>query len=119
MTDNHEEFDEFRRYEFLAENGHPTFQYFFASAINAQNNFPNRQIQALKWANLAHYFGEPQAEDVIMFLRHSMNEEQIENADRLVEEWISKKFEVVDEKEKKDWSQNLQKMIAGNEFKEQ
>ena len=70
MATAQEEIDEFKRYEFLAENGHPTFQYFLSAAINAIDNYPERQVQSLKWALLAHYFEEPQAVDVIMFVQH-------------------------------------------------
>ena len=113
MTNEQEEIDEFKRYEFLAENGHPTFQYFLAATINAIDNYPERQVQSLKWALLAHYFEEPQAEDVIMFVQHKMTEEQIQKSHQLVEEWISEKFEITDEKEKAEWSQHLRAMIAG------
>jgi len=113
VANEQEEKDEFKRYEFLAENGHPTFQYFLAATINAMDNYPERLVQSLKWALLAHYFEEPQAEDVIMFVQHKMTEEQIQKSHQLVEEWISEKFEITDEKEKAEWSQHLRAMIAG------
>lgn len=58
MANDQEEIDEFKRYEFLAENGHPTFQYFFSAAINAKDYYPERLVQSLKWALLAQYFEE-------------------------------------------------------------
>ena len=113
MTNEQEEIDEFKRYEFLAENGHPTFQYFFSAAINAKDYYPERLVQSLKWALLAQYFEEPQAVDVVMFLQHKMTEEQIQKSYLLVEEWISGKFEITEEKEKAAWSQHLRAMIEG------
>ena len=113
MANDQEEVDEFKRYEFLAENGHPTFQYFFSAAINSKDYYPERLVQSLKWALLAQYFEEPQAVDVVMFLQHKMTEEQIQNSHQLVEDWIVGKFEITEEKEKTAWSQHLRAMIAG------
>ena len=48
-----------------------------------------------------------------MFVQHKMTEEQIQKSHQLVEEWISGKFEITDEKEKAAWSQHLRAMIAG------
>ena len=113
MTTKKIDAEEFDRYELLAENGHPTFQYFFSAAINAKDYYPERLVQSLKWALLAQYFEEPQAVDVVMFLQHKMTEEQIQKSYQLVEEWISGKFEITEEKEKAAWSQHLRAMIAG------
>ena len=48
-----------------------------------------------------------------MFLQHKMTEEQIQKSYQLVEEWISGKFEITEEKEKAAWSQHLRAMIGG------
>ena len=113
MTTKKIDAEEFDRYELLAENGHPTFEYFFSAAINAKDYYPARLVQSLKWALLAQYFEEPQAVDVVMFLQHKMTEEQIQQSYQLVEEWISGKFEITEEKEKAAWSQHLRAMIEG------
>ena len=42
-----------------------------------------------------------------------MTEEQIQKSYQLVEEWISGKFEITEEKEKAAWSQHLRAMIEG------
>ena len=118
MTTNKINAEEFERYKLLAENGHPTYQYFFSAAINARSNYPDRLVQAYKWAFLSILLGEEQSRDVLSFLAHTMSTEEIDRASSLAEDWLSNKFDEDNEVEKTKWSQTLRKLIAGNSLDE-
>jgi hypothetical protein len=118
VTTNKINAEEFERYELLAENGHPTYQYFFSAAINARSNYPDRLVQAYKWAFLSILLGEQQSKDILSYLAHSMSQEDISRADVLAEDWLSNKFDEDNEEEKTKWSQTLRKLIAGNSLDE-
>lgn len=118
MTTKKIDAEEFDRYELLAENGHPTYQYFFSAAINARSDYPNRLVQAYKWAFLSILLGEHQSRDVLNFLAHTMSTEEIDRASSLAEDWLSNKFDEDNEEEKTKWSQTLRKLIAGNSLNE-
>lgn len=115
MTTNKIDAEEFDRYELLAENGHPTYQYFFSAAINSTSNYPDRLVQAYKWIFLSILLGEKHYKDVLSFLAHTMSTEEIARAGLLAEDWLSNKFDEDNEQAKTKWSQSLKRLIAGSD----
>jgi len=86
---------DWERFHHLAQYGHSGFQYFLASQIIASDEYPNRRVEAYKWASLAVLLGESFAEEVPNFLRLSMSEQEIELANQLVEDWLENAVESI------------------------
>ena len=81
----HPDWDKFHH---LAQYGHSGFQYFLAAQIIASDDYPNRRVEAYKWASLAVLLGESFAEEIPKFLRQSMSEKEIELANQSIEDWF-------------------------------
>ena len=77
------------RFHHLAQYGHSGFQYFLAARIAGADSYPNRRVEAYKWAGLAFLLGESFAEEISNFLRLSMSDQEIELANQLIEDWFS------------------------------
>jgi len=89
---SHPDWERFHR---LAQFGHSGFQYFLAAHIIASDDYPNRRVQAYKWASLAVLLGESFAEEIPKFLRQSMSEKEIELANKSIEDWFSNAIELI------------------------
>jgi hypothetical protein len=76
-----------------AENGASSFQCFLASAIIADSNYPDRLVQACKWAIIANLLSDPIAEPIVAFLQIGMSEEELSKAFELAEDWLAKKVD--------------------------
>jgi hypothetical protein len=109
---SHPDWEEFHR---LAKYGHSGFQYFLASQIITASDYPNRRVEAYKWASLAVLLGESFAEEVPNFLRLSMSEEEIELANQLVEDWFESAVESIQagEGHEEGWSAMALKICEG------
>ena len=86
FNENHPDWERFHR---LAQYGHSSFQCFLASQIIASDDYPNRRVEAYRWASLAVLLGESFAQEIPNFLRQSMSEQEIDMANQLIEDWFS------------------------------
>ena len=92
FNENHPDWE---RFHHLAQYGHSGFQYFLAAQIIASDDYPNRRVEAYKWASLAVLLGESFAEEIPNFLRQSMSEKEIEMANQSIEDWFSNAIESI------------------------
>ena len=58
-------------------------------------NYPNRRVEAYRWASLAVLLGESYAEEIPNFLRQSMSEQEIQQAHQLIEDWFGNAIESI------------------------
>ena len=105
----HPDWDKFHH---LAQYGHGGFQYFLSAQIIASDDYPNRRIEAYKWASLAVLLGESFAEEIPNFLRQSMSEKEIELANQSIEDWFGIAIEAIraGEGHSQGWSTSILKM---------
>ena len=97
-------------YEWLAhcsEFGVSELQISFASEILSKRTDEKRVVEAYKWLFIALFLDNMQAKDLGGFVRRSMSEEQVLEADALVEQWVEKKNDELLESDTKYWSQEL------------
>lgn len=92
FDESHPKWEQFHR---LAHYGHSSFQYFLAAQIIASDNYPNRRVEAYRWASLAVLLGESYAEEIPNFLYQSMSEQEIELANQLIEDWFGNAIESI------------------------
>jgi len=109
FNENHPDWERFHR---LAQYGHSGFQYFLAAQIIGSDDYPNRQVEAYRWASLAVLLGETFAQEIPNFLRQSMSEQQIDMANQLIEDWFSNATVSirVGEGQAEGWSVSILKM---------
>ncbi|MBU3629300.1 hypothetical protein ICN39_10305 [Polynucleobacter sp. AP-Reno-20A-A9] len=109
FNENHPDWERFHR---LAQYGHSSFQYFLAARIIGSDDYPNRRVEAYKWASIAVILGESFAEEIPSFLRQSMPEQEIDKANQLIEDWFSITVEAVmtGEGRSQGWSTSILKM---------
>jgi hypothetical protein len=86
FNEKHPDWERFHR---LAQYGHSGFQYFLAAQIIGSDDYPNRRVEAYRWASLAVLLGESFAQEIPDFLRQSMSEQEIDMANQLIEDWFS------------------------------
>lgn len=100
----HPDWDKFHH---LAQYGHSGFQYFLAAQIISSDDYPNRLIEAYKWASLAVLLGESFAEEIPNFLRQSMSENEVQLANHAIEDWFIGAVQAIKSGEGKaeGWSQ--------------
>lgn len=97
-------------YEWLeqcAENGVTEHQINFASHILEARVDEKRLVEAYKWLFIAMFLGNMQGKDLGAFVRRSMSDEQVLEADGLVELWVEKKNDELLESRTESWSQEL------------
>jgi hypothetical protein len=109
FNENHPDWERFHR---LAQYGHSSFQCFLASQIIASDDYPNRRVEAYRWASLAVLLGESFAQEIPNFLRQSMSEQEIDMANQLIEDWFSKATVSIraGEGQTEGWSVSILKM---------
>jgi len=110
FNENHPDWERFHR---LAQYGHSGFQYFLASQIIASDDYPNRRVEAYRWASLAVLLGESFAQEIPNFLRHSMSEQEVDISNQLIEYWFSKATVSIraGEGQTEGWSVSILKMF--------
>jgi len=96
-------------HEFLAENGHCSFQYFFAADINADSSHPNRLVNVYKWLLLSALYGELRSNEILPFVMIKMSEEELRVANKLVDDWQKAKSQEINDGDISGWSQELRK----------
>ena len=110
FNENHPDWE---RFHHLAQYGHSSFQYFLAAQIIGSDDYPNRRVEAYKWASLAVILGESFAQEIPNFLRQSMSEQEIDMANQLIEDWFSKAAVSIGSGEggAEGWSVSILKML--------
>jgi hypothetical protein len=98
---------EYEWLEHCAENGVSEMQITFASEILAKKTDEKRVVDAYKWLFIALFLDNFQAKDLGAFVRRSMTDEQVLEADALVELWVEKKNDELLESRTESWSQEL------------
>ena len=98
---------EFQRLLHSANNGHIDSQILLASKLLTETNEKYRVIEAYKWVFISLFLGNAQSNDMLFFIRISMSEEQILEADDLVEKWIEVKNQELLESRNQNWSKEL------------
>ena len=90
-----------------SSNGHIDSQILLASKLLTESNDKNRVVEAYKWLFISLFLGNAQSNDMLFFIRISMSEEQILEADDLVEKWIEEKNQELMESRNKEWSKEM------------
>ena len=98
---------EYQWLEHCAENGVSEMQISFASEILAKRTDEKRVVEAYKWLFIALFLDNIQGKDLGAFVRRSMTDEQVLEADALVELWVEKKNDELLESRTESWSQEL------------
>jgi hypothetical protein len=98
---------EYEWLEHCAENGISEMQISFASHILATRTDEKRAVEAYKWLFIALFLDNMQGKDLGAFVRRSMTDEQVLEADALVELWVEKKNDELLESRTESWSQEL------------
>lgn len=104
--------------ENYAENGETNYQIKIASQVLTSESQPTSIIKAYKWLFLANILGNAKASDLIAFLRLSMSDLQVNEADRLVEEWLETKTNEFLEDNNEDWSEELRNLFKNTTKKQ-
>ena len=93
--------------EYCSENGDPDLQIAFSSHILSTRKDEQRVIEAYKWAFISRFLGNLKGEDVLLFIRMSMSDQQVLEADALVEHWVGIKQTEFLEGNTENWSTQL------------
>jgi len=104
MTKKSEELTNFHE---MANNGDTDVQITLASKILANSNDDSRVIEAYKWLFISLFLNNENARNLVEFVRRSMSEEQVVEADALVEKWIVEKNEELMESRNDAWTFDL------------
>ncbi len=109
FNENHPDWE---RYHRLAQYGHSGYQYCLAAQIVGSDDYPNRRVEAYRWASLAVILGDSSVDEIANFLRQSMSEREIDMAFQLIEDWFSIAVEAIraGEGHSQGWSMSILKM---------
>ena len=91
----------------LANNGDTVVQITLASKILATSSDEHQVIEAYKWLFISLFLGNENARKNAEFVHRSMSEEQVLEADALVEKWIEEKIQELMESRNKEWSKEM------------
>jgi hypothetical protein len=91
----------------LANNGDTDVQITLASKILATSSDEHRVIEAYKWLFISLFLNNEKARKLVEFVRRSMSEEQVLEADALVEKWIGEKNQELMELRNQNWSKEM------------
>jgi len=121
MIQNKKESDfdsEYKWLEYCSENGDTDSQITFASLILSTRTDEKRVVEAYKWAFISRFLGNSKGEDVLLFIRRGMSDQQVSKADALVEQWAGKKQTESLEGKTESWSIQLKETWAETERQE-
>ena len=91
----------------LANNGDTDVQITLASKILATSSDEHRVIEAYKWLFISLFLNNEKARKLVEFVRITMSEEQVIEADAFVEKWIEEKNQELMESRNKEWSKEM------------
>jgi hypothetical protein len=98
--------------EFCSENGDSDLQIAFSSFILSTRTDEQRVVEAYKWAFISRFLGNSKGADVLLFIRLSMSDQQVLEADALVEHWAGMKQTEFLEGKTENWSNQLNETWA-------
>lgn len=93
--------------EYCSENGDPDLQIAFSSHILSTRKDEQRVVEAYKWAFISRFLGNSKGADALLFIRLSMSDQQVLEADALVEHWAGMKQTEFLEGKTENWSIQL------------
>jgi len=105
--------------EFCSENGDTDLQIAFSSHILSNRTDGQRVIEAYKWAFISRFLGNNKGADVLLFIRLSMTDQQVLEADALVEHWAGMKQTEFLEGKTENWSIQLNESWAQTKRQQQ
>jgi len=103
---------------FRSENGDPDLQVEFSSLILCTRTDLKRVIEAYKWAFISRFLGNSKGADALLFIRLSMSDQQVLEADALVEHWAGAKQTEFLECKTESWSIQLKETWAETKHQE-
>ena len=110
---------EYEWLEFCSKNGDSDLQIAFSSFILSTRTDEQRVVEAYKWALISRFLGNSKGADVLLFIRLSMSDQQVLEADALVEHWAGMKQTEFLEGKTENWSNQLNETWAENNRKGQ
>ena len=98
-------------YEFLAENGHASYQLELSAIILARDTHSNRIVDSFKWAFLSNLIGKWRCEAAVNFLIRVMSEEERDLGFSLAEAWLDEKSTENLDEDRTGWSSDLKAFL--------
>ena len=98
-----------------AEAGYPSYQYFASQEICASDDYPDRQVQALKWlliASVLHDASVPT--EVRLYLSSAMTEADTARSLTLASDWFVQKARADIPQDESLWSRELLEALRPN-----
>jgi hypothetical protein len=97
---------------YCADHGASDLQLHLAFKILLTRTDANRVIDAYKWLFLAHYIGNRRAGDTLTFIHANMTDDQLVEANAMIDSWIQSKQVEVLAGQNKNWTNELKKVWA-------
>jgi len=97
-------------YEWLvncAEHGSSDLQLHLAFKILMTRTDERRVVEAYKWVFIANAIGNTRAEHILTFLQVGMTDDQLSQANKLIDSWAQDKQEEVLESKSDHWTPEL------------
>ena len=90
-----------------AKNGHIDSQILLASKLLTKSYDKSRVIEAYKWLFISLFLNNEKARKLVEFVRITISEEKVIEADAFVEKWIEEKNQELMESRNKEWSKEM------------
>ena len=97
-------------YEWLvncAEHGASDLQLHLAFKILMTRTDDARVVDAYKWVFISNFIGNERAENILTFLQVGMTDQQLSEANVMIDSWIQEKQDEFLEGETTNWTQEL------------
>jgi len=94
-------------YLHCSEQGASDYQIRLAFLILTTRNDDKRVVEAYKWVFIATYLGNKRAEQIVTLLQECMSDEQVIEANALVDLWAEAKQDEFLEGKSNAWTQEL------------
>jgi hypothetical protein len=98
--------------EFLAENGHCSYQFALAATIMASDRHEAKGTEAFMWVFIAHMLGESRAGAAMDFLYAGLDADQIEAGYQRAFAWFEEKQTEDLERDPTGWSSELRDFLG-------
>jgi hypothetical protein len=108
MNKKREDFNS--EYEWLvncAEHGASDLQLHLAFKILMTRTDQRRVVEAYKWVFISNFLGNPRAENILTFIQVGMTDEQLSEANAMIDSWIQEKQDESLQGKTTDWTQEL------------
>jgi hypothetical protein len=98
--------------EFLADNGHGSYQFALAATIMACDTHVTKGAEAFKWVFIAHMLGESRAMAVVDFLYAGLGSSELEDGHQRAFAWFEDKLTENLERDPTAWSTELRNFLG-------